>query len=172
MIIRVLTTAGPLPVCRRWAGGAVLPFANGRFIPGQAAISMAVPSNRRGAYMSLVGCSRDLACGLTAALGSQIVVKGVDGRLLNFDRLGLLAIGASLVSLLIFRRLNPWSPKRKVIQATTDFRTFTCRFDSISCQVCQVPLHSGPLHPWHSSFKNTAALPSARSTGSATSPRG
>ena len=107
VVIRVLTCAGPLSVWQT-LGLAALFFAlaNGRFIPGQAAISMAVPSNRRGAYMSLVGCSRDLACGLTAALGSQIVVKSADGRLLNFDRLGLLAIGASLGSLLIFKRLK------------------------------------------------------------------
>ena len=49
-------------------------FASGRFVPGQATISMAVPSNRRGAYMSMVACARDLASGLTAAIGGPAFV--------------------------------------------------------------------------------------------------
>jgi hypothetical protein len=75
-------------------------------VPGQAAISMAVPPNRRGAYMSLVACSRDLASGLTTAIGGQIVAQGAGGKLLHFDRLGWLAIGVSCLSVWIFRQLK------------------------------------------------------------------
>lgn len=86
--------------------GLFFMFASGRFIPGQAVISLAVPAYRRGAYMSLVGCARDLASGITAAIGGAVVVKGADGSLQHFDRLGLLAIGVSAASLLIFRKVR------------------------------------------------------------------
>ncbi|MES2924366.1 MAG: MFS transporter [Verrucomicrobiota bacterium] len=106
-IIRLLTSSGPLPLWQTLLLAAFFfTFASGRFVPGQAVISMAVPSNRRGAYMSLVACSRDLAAGLTSFAGGRIVSETADGRLLNFDRLGLLAISASLVSLWIFKQVR------------------------------------------------------------------
>ena len=107
VVIRLLTSSGPLPLWQTLLLAAFFfTFANGRFVPGQAAISLAVPAARRGAYMSLVACSRDLACGLTAILGSHIVAQGTDGRLLHFDRLGWLAIAVSLASLWIFRQVK------------------------------------------------------------------
>ena len=106
-VIRLLTSSGPLPVWHTLLLAAFFfTFASGRFVPGQAVISMAVPSARRGAYMSLVACSRDLAAGLTAYAGGLIVEQGVDGRLLHFEQLGWLAIGASLISLWIFRQVK------------------------------------------------------------------
>ncbi len=106
-VIRLLTTSGPLPVWRTLLLAAFFfAFASGRFVPGQAVVSMAVPTNRRGAYMSLVACSRDLASGLTASIGGHVVALGADGRLLNFERLGLLAIGVSILSLWIFRQVK------------------------------------------------------------------
>jgi DHA1 family inner membrane transport protein len=107
IVIRQLTSAGPMPVWQTLILAAFFfAFASGRFVPGQAVISMAVPRERRGAYMSLVACSRDLASGITASLGSHIVAQGADGRLLHFDRLGWLAIGVSVLSLLIFTRVK------------------------------------------------------------------
>jgi len=107
IIIRLLTSSGHMALWQTLLLAALFfTFASGRFIPGQAVISMAVPSARRGAYMSLVACSRDLASGLTAALGGMVVHQGADGRLLNFDKLGWLAIGVSIVSLWIFRQVK------------------------------------------------------------------
>lgn len=106
-VIHLLTTSGPLPLWQSLVlAGFFFAFASGRFVPGQAVISMAVPANRRGAYMSLVACSRDLASGLTAAIGGRIIATGADGRLLHFERLGWLAIGVSLLSLWIFRQVK------------------------------------------------------------------
>jgi predicted MFS family arabinose efflux permease len=107
VVIRLLTSAGPLPVWQTLLLAAFLfTFSSSRFVPGQATISLAVPPNRRGAYMSLVACSRDLASGLTAFLGSHIIEKGADGRLLYYNLLGWLAIGVSLCSLWIFRQVK------------------------------------------------------------------
>jgi predicted MFS family arabinose efflux permease len=107
VVIRLLTSSGPLPLWQSLLfAGLFFAFASGRFVPAQAVISMAVPSKRRGAYMSLVACSRDLASGLTAFIGGQIVVQGAQGQLLHFERLGWLAIGVSLLSLWIFRQVK------------------------------------------------------------------
>jgi MFS transporter, DHA1 family, inner membrane transport protein len=107
IVIRLLTSSGPLPVWQTLLLAAFFfTFASGRFVPGQATISMAVPSSRRGAYMSLVACSRDLASGLTAAVGGMVVTQSPDGRLLNFDKLGWIAIGVSILSLWIYRQVK------------------------------------------------------------------
>ena len=103
-IVFHLTTSGPLPLWHVLLNAAVFfIFASGRFVPAQAAISLAVPSERRGAYMSLISCSRDLASGITAAIGGMVVTTGASGALLHFERLGFIAIGISLLSILIFR---------------------------------------------------------------------
>ncbi|MGL4399117.1 MAG: MFS transporter [Luteolibacter sp.] len=107
-VIHLLTSSGKLPLWQTLVLAAFFfAFASGRFVPGQATISMAVPSNRRGAYMSLVACARDLASGLTTAIGGWVVIEGSGGRLLHFERLGWMAIGVSMVSLWIFRQVKP-----------------------------------------------------------------
>jgi MFS transporter, DHA1 family, inner membrane transport protein len=107
IVIRLLTSSGPLPVWQILIlAGLFFTFASGRFVPGQATVSMAVPSSMRGAYMSLVACSRDLASGMTAMLGSRIVVESANGKLLHFDQLGWLAIGVSIFSLWVFRQVK------------------------------------------------------------------
>jgi predicted MFS family arabinose efflux permease len=108
VVISLLTHAGPMPVWQTLVIAAFFfAFAGGRFIPTQAIISMAVPRERRGAYMSLVACSRDLAAGITASIGSYVVSQAPDGRLLHFDRLGWLAVGVSIISLWIFTSVKP-----------------------------------------------------------------
>ena len=107
IVIRALTTAGPQPLWMTlFLAALFFAFASGRFVPGQATISMAVPRARRGAYMSLVACSRDLAAGATATFGSWIVGEGNEQRLLNFDRLGLITIAVSIGSLWIYRQVK------------------------------------------------------------------
>ena len=107
LVIRTLTSSGPLPV---WGvliiAAAFFIFASGRFIPAQAVISLAVPSQRRGAYMSLIGCSRDLAMGVTTVIAGHIITTGPRGELQHFDLLGLLAIGVSIASLWLFLRVR------------------------------------------------------------------
>ncbi len=111
VVIRVLTSSGPRP---EWQvlviAGFFFMFASARFIPSQATISMAVLPARRGAYMSLVACTRDLASGLTTAIGSMVVAEGTGGKLLQYDRLGLLAITVSIVSLWVFRQVKSAEP--------------------------------------------------------------
>jgi len=95
-----IANSGPQPV---WAilisAGLFFTFASGRFVPGQAILSLAVPAKRRGAFMSLSSCTRDLTSGVTSSIGGWIVTRAPSGHLLNFDKLGWLAVGMSVVAL-------------------------------------------------------------------------
>lgn len=102
-----ITHSGHLPV---WVvllqAGAFFVFASGRFIPGQAIITLAVPSSRRGAFMSLNGCARDLTMGVTSSIGGAIVSTSPSGELLNFHWLGWFAVGAGLLSMWLGSRVK------------------------------------------------------------------
>jgi predicted MFS family arabinose efflux permease len=73
-------------------------FGSGRFVPGQAIMTLAVPASRRGAFMSLSSCARDLASGLSASVGGWVVTTDRAGQLSHFDTLGWIAIGFALLS--------------------------------------------------------------------------
>lgn len=107
VVILAIANAGPLPV---WAtltlAGLFFMFASGRFVPGQAIVTLAVPSSRRGAFLSLTSCARDLASGISSTLGGWIVVKQPDGHLVHFNWLGWIAVGAGLFSIYLARRVR------------------------------------------------------------------
>ena len=102
-----ISNSGPMPV---WAvllsAGMFFTFASGRFIPAQAILSLAVPAKRRGSFMSLTSCTRDLTSGITSSLGGWIVTKSPAGQLVNYDKLGWLAVAMSLLSLWLASRVH------------------------------------------------------------------
>lgn len=85
-------------------------FGSGRFVPGQAIMTLAVPASRRGAFMSLSSCARDLASGVTSSVGGWVVDKGPDGQLLHFQWLGWMAVGAALISVWIVSKVRSAEP--------------------------------------------------------------
>ena len=86
--------------------GLFFVFASGRFIPGQAIMTLAVPASRRGAFMSLSGCARDLSMGFASSIGGWIVLKEPSGRLDNFYWLGWVALGAGIISVWLASRVR------------------------------------------------------------------
>ena len=107
VVTLVITHSGQLPV---WAvlvlGGSFFVFASGRFVPGQTIMTLAVPASRRGAFMSLSGCARDLAMGVTSGIGGWIVTKEPSGLLVDFHWLGWIAVAAGLVSVWLASRVR------------------------------------------------------------------
>jgi DHA1 family inner membrane transport protein len=107
LVTLALSHARPMPL---WAvlglGAMFFVFASGRFVPGQAVVSLAVLPQQRGAFMSLVACSRDLVSGLTSALSGWLVTPGTDGRLQGYHWIGWLAVAANVVSLILVRRVR------------------------------------------------------------------
>jgi MFS transporter, DHA1 family, inner membrane transport protein len=107
VITLAIANAGPLPV---WAtlvlGGFFFIFASGRFVPGQAIVTLAVPSSRRGAFLSLTSCARDLASGISSTMGGWIVVKQSNGHLAHFNWLGWMSVAAGVASILLARTVR------------------------------------------------------------------
>ncbi len=106
VIVILLTNAGPLPV----AGTLVLTglffiFASGRYVPAQAALASAVTASRRGAFMSLTACTRDLCTGVAAIMAGKVVLRTPDA-LLHVNWLGWLAVSVSLLSIWLIRRVK------------------------------------------------------------------
>jgi predicted MFS family arabinose efflux permease len=130
-----ITHSGRLPV---WAvlvaGGSFFVFASGRFVPGQAMMTLAVPASRRGAFMSLSGCARDVAMGITSGLGGWIVTRGPSGQLENYHWLGWIAVSASIISVWLGSRV-------RVNEAATPARKVTKGHDIAPYPVTD--LHSG-----------------------------
>ncbi len=106
LIISLLTHAGPLPVFATLIlTGLFFVFASGRFVPAQAVLTSAIPSARRGAFMSLTACTRDFCSGLASIIAGRVVIQSAGG-LLHVNWLGWLAVGASLVSIWLIRRVR------------------------------------------------------------------
>jgi predicted MFS family arabinose efflux permease len=106
--IYIITNQGPTPLVLVLVLAAFFfIFAGGRFVPGQAIITSAVPSRLRGSFMSLNSSVRDMAAGLASLLGGHIVAKdAVTGKILHFSTLGWIAIVASLLSILVASRVK------------------------------------------------------------------
>lgn len=106
VVVFLLTNAGPLPP----AGTLVLTglffiFASGRYVPAQAVLTSAVTASRRGAFMSLTACTRDLCTGVAAVMAGKVVQRTPDA-LLHVNWLGWLAVSVSLLSVWLIRRVK------------------------------------------------------------------
>jgi len=56
--------------------------------------------------MSLSGCARDIAMGLTSSLGGWIVTRTPSGSLENFHWLGWIAVSAGIISVWLGSRVR------------------------------------------------------------------
>jgi len=107
VVTLTITNSGPLPLWGVLAlSGMFFVFASGRFVPGQAIMTLAVPSSRRGAFMSLSGCARDLTMGITSSIGGAIVTTAPTGKLAHYHWLGWLATLAGLISIWLARKVQ------------------------------------------------------------------
>ncbi|MEI6034330.1 MAG: MFS transporter [Verrucomicrobiae bacterium] len=105
-VILLLTHAGPMPVAGTLAlTGLFFIFSGGRHVPAQAVLASAVPSSRRGAFMSLTACARDFCTGLAAIMAGRVVMRTPDA-LLHVGWLGCLAAGVSLLSIWLIRQVK------------------------------------------------------------------
>jgi predicted MFS family arabinose efflux permease len=106
VVIFVLTRSGPLPIpAILLMTGLFFIFASGRYVPAQAVLASAVPSVRRGAFMSLTACTRDFCTGLAAILAGRVVLRTPDA-LLHVNWLGWLAVTVSLISIWLIRQVK------------------------------------------------------------------
>jgi predicted MFS family arabinose efflux permease len=77
-----------------------------RFIPASSISTSVVLPSHRGTFMSLNSCVQQLSSGAAAYVSGLIVSRASDGRILNYNLVGYLAIGATLLSLLVVKRIK------------------------------------------------------------------
>jgi predicted MFS family arabinose efflux permease len=70
-----------------------------RMIPSQALISAIPEPSQRGSFSAVSASLQQLSGGLGSVLAAAIIAQNADGSLRNFDWLGYIVVGTSLVSL-------------------------------------------------------------------------
>jgi MFS transporter, DHA1 family, inner membrane transport protein len=126
IIILAIANAEPSPIWMTLVlSGLFFVFASGRFVPGQAIVTLAVPSSRRGAFLSLTSCARDLASGVSSTMGGWIVSKQPNGHLIHFNWLGWIAVAAGLLSIVLARtvRMNDTGIPRPSVDPRSEPQT-------------------------------------------------
>ncbi|WP_339680299.1 MFS transporter [Cyclobacterium marinum] len=80
--------------------------SNGRMVPAAALITGTAKAENRGSFLSFNSAVQQLSSGLASFLGGLILVEGTDGKLLNFEYIGFIAIVISLLCIPLIRRIK------------------------------------------------------------------
>lgn len=85
-------------------------FVSGRMIPANTITTSIVKPEHRGGFMSLNSAVMSLTAGAAAALSGWLVYQpGANSKIYHYDRVGYLAAGSTLISLLVVRLLKKTS---------------------------------------------------------------
>jgi predicted MFS family arabinose efflux permease len=87
--------------------GALMLCNAGRMVAALAMVMNSAERRLRGGFMSANSSVQHMASGLGAYIGGYIVVRPGNGPLHNFNRVGLFAVAATLVSLWLAGRVRP-----------------------------------------------------------------
>jgi predicted MFS family arabinose efflux permease len=115
--ITTLLAITHLPVSPLWlvliTGGLFFIFISGRMIPANTISTSLVEPKYRAGFMSLNSACMSLASGLSGIISGAIVTQvNENAPLVHYERVGYLASGATLVALLLVRRLKKLSGQR------------------------------------------------------------
>ena len=106
-----LLVATHLPQVPLWQALAVttvfVSLVSGRFVPAMALTANAVEPRLRGSFMGFNSAVQSLAMGLAAQLAGLIVIKGADDRIAHYDVVGWIAVGFTVLAVLIGMALRP-----------------------------------------------------------------
>ena len=82
-------------------------FISGRIVPAMAILTAVVSAEKRGSFMSINTSLREFSAGLASLLAGWIVVETESGGpLLNYNYVGYMAILASIIAILLIRKLK------------------------------------------------------------------
>src|SRR6201996_4074180 len=77
-----------------------------RMIPSQALISAIPEPSQRGSFSAVSASLQQLSGGLGSVFAAAIIAENADGSLRHFDRLGLVVVGTSILSLIAMYFVN------------------------------------------------------------------
>jgi predicted MFS family arabinose efflux permease len=79
---------------------------SGRFIPAMTIVSAVVKPKERGTFMSLENSARQLSSGLASQTSGLIIGAGSAGALTNYNIVGFIGIGMTLIAIVIAYRIK------------------------------------------------------------------
>ncbi|MCI0464423.1 MAG: MFS transporter [Gemmataceae bacterium] len=79
---------------------------SGRWVPAMAMITSSALPHYRGRFMSVNASVQQMACGLSAVIAGVVIGEGEDGALTGYPLAGLIAAGATTVSIVLAGRLR------------------------------------------------------------------
>jgi predicted MFS family arabinose efflux permease len=108
VLMLIVTTLPRVPVAVA-AGvvGALMLSNAGRMVSALAMVTGSALPQRRGGLMSANSAVQHLSAGMGAAIGGRILIPSADGSFLHYERVGLVAVFASLISLWIAGLVRP-----------------------------------------------------------------
>ena len=77
-----------------------------RIIPSQALISGVPDAPDRGAFMSINSSVQQLGGGIASAIGGFIISEDATGKLMHYDTLGMVTVGAFMITAVLMFRVN------------------------------------------------------------------
>jgi predicted MFS family arabinose efflux permease len=80
---------------------------SGRWVPAMALVTSSVRPRYRGSFMSINGSVQQMAGGLAAVIAGAVVGEGDSGELTGYPVAGVIAAGATAVSMVLIGRLRP-----------------------------------------------------------------
>jgi len=96
----------PLAVAVGVVGALMLANA-GRMVAAMSMIAGSVEARRRGGFMSANSAVQHIATGLGSWIGSLIIGDNADGTIRDFDKVGLVAVAATVLSIWLAGRVRP-----------------------------------------------------------------
>jgi predicted MFS family arabinose efflux permease len=82
---------------------------SGRMVPSMAIVTAAVPSQRRGSFLSINSSVQQLAAGIASFGAGMILGKSPNGALANYGVVGLISVLGTIVSVWLARSLQSGS---------------------------------------------------------------
>ncbi len=109
ILMMLVTNLPPLPLALIAAATGTLMLTNaGRMVAAMAMVTGSVEQSRRGGFMSANSAVQHISTGLGAYLGGLIIAdKVVDHTIRNFEKVGWMAVAATLISLWLAGRVRP-----------------------------------------------------------------
>lgn len=83
-------------------------FQSGRFVPAMAMITSSVEPRLRGSFMSFNSAVQQVSAGFASLAAGMIIGKSPAGTLTHYDTVGMIAVVATVICVLLVRGLNAY----------------------------------------------------------------
>jgi len=75
-------------------------------VPAMAIVTSAVQPRLRGTFLSMNGAVQQLASGTASYLGGLMIAADATGKIVGYDRVGYLAVGATIAAMLFVGQIR------------------------------------------------------------------